>query len=136
MAATRSPAAPRTRPADGGGRRAQSVSAHRIRHVPALDGLRGAAPGSTVSWILDTGPADMNNRVACMNDIYRNIAAAEPNVELVDFAPNVCASKDVCNNAIDGVNLREDTIHFEKDSARLVARWIVPRVLAAARKEG
>lgn len=94
------------------------------------------APGSTVSWILNTVPAGMNDRVACMNDAYRKIAAAEPNVELVDFAPYICPSKDDCKNAIDGVNLREDTIHFEKNSARLVARWIVPRVLAAAHKGG
>ncbi len=91
------------------------------------------APGSTVSWIVDAAPPGMNDRVACMNDIYRKVAAAEANVELVDFAPYICPSKDDCKDSIDGVNLREDTIHYEKASAELVARWIVPRVLDAAR---
>ncbi len=94
------------------------------------------SPGSTISWVVDAAPPGMAARVRCVNDLYKKVAAEEPNVGLVDFAPFICPATGDCRTSIDGVNLRPDTVHFEKDSARLVARWIVPRVLAEARRAG
>lgn len=94
------------------------------------------APGSTVSWVVDRVKPGMNKRVQCLNDVYKQVAAAQPNAEVVDFAPYICPSADECKDRIDGIDLREDTIHFRDQAARLVSRWIVPKALQAARQGG
>ena len=95
-----------------------------------------SAPGSTVSWVVDRVTPGMNDRVACMNASYKKVADAEPNVSFVDFAPYICPTSTECKNTIDGVNLREDTIHYQDESAKLVSRWIIPKVLDAAKQGG
>jgi lysophospholipase L1-like esterase len=86
-------------------------------------------PGSTSDFILSSAPDGMNRRVACLNDLYRRVAASTPGVELVELAPLVCPEVDRCNEELGGVRLREDGLHFTRDSAPLIARWLIPRVL-------
>ncbi|HEY4378576.1 MAG TPA: SGNH hydrolase domain-containing protein, partial [Acidimicrobiales bacterium] len=87
------------------------------------------APGSTVSWVLKGVPPGMNARVACMNKLYQQVASQHTDTDSVDFAKLICPSENNCRNGINGVNLREDTLHFRGDAAKLVARWLMPRVL-------
>ena len=87
------------------------------------------APGTNVSWVLDGVPAGMNDRVACMNDLYREVASQHPGVDVVDLASFICPTGEDCKERIDGVDLRPDTVHFRGPSAELVSRWLIPQVL-------
>jgi peptidoglycan/LPS O-acetylase OafA/YrhL len=108
----------------------------RAKLAKAFDELtsRGArvvistAPGSSVSWVLDGVPKGMTERVDCMNRVYRDAARAHADVDVVDLASYICPDGH-CKDAIDGVDLRQDTVHFRGPSAELVARWMIPKVL-------
>ena len=94
------------------------------------------APGTSVSWVLEGAPPGLDQRMTCLNDLYTQIAAERPDTEMVDFAKLACPQPNQCLDNLDGVNLRDDTIHFRGDAAKLVARWLIPRTLAAAKAEG
>lgn len=93
------------------------------------------APGSQVSWIVERVKPGMAERVDCTNRVLEQIAAARQRVTLVDLAAFVCPPGDHCKEKVDGVDLRPDGLHFEGPGAAYVARWLVPRVLAAAEEE-
>ena len=86
------------------------------------------APGSSVSWVLAGMPPGMNDRVGCMNRLYREVAAQHSGVDVVDLASYVCPPGERCKERIDGINLRQDTIHFRGAAAELVARWLIAKV--------
>lgn len=85
-------------------------------------------PGTQVEWVLDRTP-DLNEQMGCLNQVYQDVAAQRPDTDVVDFAGLVCPGNH-CLDQLDGVNLREDTVHFRGAGARLAARWLIPRVLA------
>ena len=87
------------------------------------------APGTSVSWVLAGVPKGMNDRVACMNRLYERVAAEHERVSTVDLASYICPEPGRCKDSIDGLDLRQDTVHFRGESAQLVARWLVPKVL-------
>jgi peptidoglycan/LPS O-acetylase OafA/YrhL len=87
------------------------------------------APGSTSDFILSGAPEGMNERVACLNDSYRRLAASRPDVDLVEFDQLVCPGIDECNEELNGVKLRDDGLHYTAESAPLLAQWLIPRVL-------
>ena len=93
--------------------------------------LNALTPPDTVPWVTEADP-EVNARMACLNDLYRTIAAERDDVEVVDLATTICPTPDRCLEEIDGVDLREDTVHFRGASAEIVARLLVPEVLAAA----
>jgi hypothetical protein len=86
------------------------------------------APWSSISWVIEGTPG-LAERMACLNDQYREVADERDDVEIIDFASEICPSADRCLTEIDGVDLREDTVHFRGDAAQLVARWIAPQLL-------
>jgi hypothetical protein len=86
------------------------------------------APWSSISWVVDATPG-LAERMACLNDQYREVADQRDDVEIIDLAGEICPSADRCLTEIDGVDLREDTVHFRGDAARLVASWIGPQLL-------
>jgi hypothetical protein len=86
------------------------------------------APWSSISWVISKTPG-LAERMTCLNDLYREVADERDDVEIIDFASEVCPSADRCLTEVEGVDLREDTVHFRGDAARLVANWLVPQVL-------
>lgn len=79
------------------------------------------------------GLGDSMELTQCDNDVVRRVAAKDPRARLVDLAAFVCPD-DRCIEEVDGVTLRSDGTHFRQESARYVARWLVPQMLAAARR--
>jgi peptidoglycan/LPS O-acetylase OafA/YrhL/lysophospholipase L1-like esterase len=95
------------------------------------------APGTQLSWVVDRvedggGAAGEQQRVACTNQVLQDIATARPGVSLVDFGSYVCPPGQPCLQKVDDVDLRTDGLHFAHAGATYVAKWIIPRVLAAA----
>ena len=90
------------------------------------------APGSSLSWVLERVKPGMPERVACTNDILRDIASQTPGVHVVDLASYVCPPDKDCRTEIDGVNLREDGLHFVDQGADLINAWLMPQVKALA----
>ncbi|MCB1039796.1 MAG: acyltransferase [Acidimicrobiales bacterium] len=90
------------------------------------------APGSDLSWLLERVPPGMDERVACTNHVLEEVAATTPNTSVVDLASFVCPPGEECEQEVDGVDLREDGLHFQGEGARYINRWLVPEVLAAA----
>jgi peptidoglycan/LPS O-acetylase OafA/YrhL len=67
-----------------------------------------------------------------LNDLYREGALQRPDqVVLVDLASYVCPGGEDDDFAIDGVLLREDGAHFTPEGADIVARWLIPQIIAA-----
>jgi len=50
----------------------------------------------------------------------------------LDLARWLCPSSGECRTEVDGTVLRVDGLHFFTDGAVHVARWMTPRILAAA----
>ncbi|MEJ7582763.1 MAG: hypothetical protein WKF43_01505 [Acidimicrobiales bacterium] len=73
-------------------------------------------------------PRNDRGRVAVVNDAIAATAAANPaTVVTIDIASFVCPGGRF-RESLEGVELRPDGVHFSKDSAPLVWRWLVPVV--------
>jgi lysophospholipase L1-like esterase len=76
-------------------------------------------------------PRDYDRRTDCLNAVYREAAAARPDVaRVLPVDEWVCppADRPECIGVLDGVNLREDGVHFEGEGADVAARWIVEQL--------
>ncbi|MFN8018202.1 MAG: acyltransferase family protein [Acidimicrobiales bacterium] len=91
------------------------------------------APGTSVSWILERVAPGMDERVRCTNQVLEDLARDTPGVSVVDLASYVCPTGQDCKTHIGDADLRPDGLHFQGDGAAAINRWLVPRVLAAAR---
>ena len=92
-------------------------------------------PGSTDQGILDLFKLpDSMARSACDNQVLRRIVAHDDRTRLVDLASFVCPG-DRCIDRVDGFRMRTDGVHFRRQSAEYVARWLIPRALRAARTQ-
>ncbi len=90
-------------------------------------------PGSTDKGIQKQFDIpDSMARSACDNEVLRRIVAKDKRTRLVDLASFICPN-DQCIENVNGVGMRRDGQHFRFESAQYVARWLIPRVLAAAR---
>ena len=86
---------------------------------------------TTAAYVRYGYPASWNDRlVDCDNAIRREVAGAT-GAQLVDLASFTCPGGK-CRETIDGVTLRPDGLHYEGPSARIVARWLLDQVPAAA----
>jgi lysophospholipase L1-like esterase len=90
------------------------------------------APGSSISWVLNGMKPGLAGRVACTNQVLKDIAAARKGVAVVDLASYVCPPGKECLQEIDGKNLRPDGLHFTGPGGQLIASWLIPQVLASA----
>ena len=81
-------------------------------------------------------PGQFDARQDCSNKVIGKVARARAEAGVVDLAHYVCPTDDQCRLKIDGVTLRIDGLHFRGDGAKLVSRWLVPRVLSAAGAAG
>ncbi|MEZ5141232.1 MAG: acyltransferase [Acidimicrobiales bacterium] len=77
-------------------------------------------------------PRDYDRRTDCINEVYRQAAEARPasQVRVLPLGEWTCppATKPECVSEVDGVNLREDGVHYEHAGADLASRWIVGQV--------
>jgi peptidoglycan/LPS O-acetylase OafA/YrhL len=79
-----------------------------------------------------------------MNALLRDVAARHPKqVTVVNLQARVCPSGPPCPYVVDGFNstgatpaqtLRPDAVHYQPDASLWVAKWLVPRIFAAANK--
>jgi peptidoglycan/LPS O-acetylase OafA/YrhL len=76
-------------------------------------------------------PASEERDIECVNRDLKRAVASQPHARYLDLDAYICPHGD-CHNEINGVTLRTDGRHFEGTAATLVARWMVPRVLALA----
>ena len=68
-----------------------------------------------------------------LNNLLRTVASQFPrDVALVDLAERVCPSGPPCPYTVHGLALRPDNLHYSVSGSLWVARWLVPRVVAAA----
>lgn len=69
-----------------------------------------------------------------LNAIYRQFAAEHPGqVFLVDLNAFADPEGKFTDLYIDGVQMRQDGIHFTTQASYIVARWLMPQILAAAK---
>ncbi len=90
------------------------------------------APGSSISWVLAKMKPGLAGRVACTNQVLKDIAAARNGVSVVDLASYVCPPGKECRQEIDGKDLRPDGLHFTGPGGALIAAWLIPQVFASA----
>lgn len=73
-------------------------------------------------------PADIR-AATCVNDIYRDVAAAHPStMRFVDLNHHLCTPDGECKKELDGVLLRKDGTHFKGEGAKLIAGWLVEQI--------
>lgn len=98
---------------------------------------RGSTPVLVTSpyFVLEDQPPDADERIDCVNDIYRSIAAERKGAVLIDLFEHLCDDRG-CVDQIDGVELRPDGAHFMDEGAEVVGSWIVSQILAAIAWDG
>jgi hypothetical protein len=73
--------------------------------------------------------APLDERTDCMNQVYRDVVAAKPRARIVPLDTFVCPRDRQCIPRIDGVELREDGVHYDNAGGDLVARWVLSQML-------
>lgn len=75
-------------------------------------------------------PPDIDERTDCVNEIYRAVAADHPGrVRILPIDTWTCPPPGKeCITHVDGVELREDGIHYRGPGADVAARWIVAQI--------
>ncbi len=68
----------------------------------------------------------------CENDVIRKVYRDDHRTRLVDLAGYICP-RDHCIGQKNGTKLRSDGVHYRGKNAEFVARWLIPKVMAAAR---
>jgi len=77
--------------------------------------------------------ADARWRDDQLNALYRWFAEENPDrVSLIDLARFICPNGKFEDLYIDGVRMRYDGVHFTPEGSYVVARWLAPRIAAAA----
>ena len=74
-------------------------------------------------------PSGFDERQACSNEVIRDVVRDRDDAELLELAGWVCPDGE-CRADVDGVRLRRDVVHFQDEGARVVARWVLPRLRA------
>ncbi|MEP6760043.1 MAG: acyltransferase family protein [Sporichthyaceae bacterium] len=77
-------------------------------------------------------PEDQPQRVTDWNRVLRSVAAAHPNVRVVEFCARVSPGGQFTMTA-GGVRVRTDGVHLTPEGVKSwIAPWLVPQLLAAA----
>lgn len=93
----------------------------------ALDVLGGSG---AVVHVVSSSPVLLpgyRERIGCLNDVAAAEVAARPNARFLDLASWACPDGE-CRTSIDGIELREDGVHFDGDGGRLAAAWLLERL--------
>lgn len=83
-------------------------------------------------WRSERAPDYSDPGVDCLNTIYARVAADTDGVELIDLLGYVCPEAPACLEEVDGIELRDDGLHFNGPSGTVVGMWAVRQALAAA----
>ncbi|MCB1249989.1 MAG: acyltransferase, partial [Acidimicrobiales bacterium] len=83
-------------------------------------------------WRSERAPDYSDPGVDCLNTIYARVAADTDGVELIDLLGYVCPEAPACRDEVDGIELRDDGLHFNGPSGTVVGMWAVRQALAAA----
>ncbi len=76
-----------------------------------------------------------NAGYARLDAIDRRFAALHPDqITLVDLARRLCPSGPPCPENVDGMRMRPDGRHFTPTAAAYESEWLLPQIVAAARK--
>jgi len=77
-------------------------------------------------------PDDIDQRTDCINAVYREVAAARPDrARLLALDEWTCPPPGTrCIEEVDGVNVREDGIHFRGAGAQVASRWVASQLFA------
>lgn len=89
------------------------------------------APTSDAPLFKGKDPERFDREEACANSTLDRVAARRRNVSVIDLARWVCPGKGPCPPKRNGIQLRPDAVHFAGPGARLVADWLVPKLIAA-----
>ena len=119
---------------------------HRSALLDAMDEarLRLTGRGARVVFIAPSPPTVVDDyppfpgyaqrRLVEYRELLVDYAADHPNdTALVDLQPIVCPGGHPCPVEVEGVRLRPDGAHFTEETSPVVARQLLPRILAAAR---
>lgn len=105
---------------------------HRAIDILGGHGAEVALVGAAYSTFF--GAAEVRfERTDCVNAVISEVAAARREAVFVDLGRHVCPSRSTCHREIDGVELRSDGLHYEREGARHVAEWILAEVRRARR---
>ncbi|MCU1430879.1 MAG: hypothetical protein JWL83_4879 [Actinomycetia bacterium] len=82
----------------------------------------------------DAKPADgQDGSYDHYNRLLREYASAHPaTVSVLDIVPFVCPGGPPCPAKVRGVTLRPDGGHFTHETAPIIARWLLPKLIADA----
>jgi peptidoglycan/LPS O-acetylase OafA/YrhL len=72
-----------------------------------------------------------DRRIDCMNRVFRDIVD-DGSAVLLDLAKFVCPTRATCRDRVNGTVLRRDGVHYDGDGGKIVARWLVPRLVTLA----
>jgi peptidoglycan/LPS O-acetylase OafA/YrhL len=71
-----------------------------------------------------------------LDSLDRRFAAAHPGVvTLVDLAHRICPNGPPCPEQVGGVRLRPDGRHFSPTASAIAAQWLLPQMVAVARRK-
>jgi hypothetical protein len=94
--------------------------------VPCFDPTNFGVAGASGEKSDRTDPL----RIAAVNAVIGEVARARPDVvRVVDLAGFLCPHGHA-RDRIGGVQVRVDGVHFTPDGARIVSRWLAPRLEA------
>ena len=69
-----------------------------------------------------------------LEDLEKLRLSFEATLKTVHLTDRVCPSGPPCPNEVDGMVIRPDRYHYSFSSSLWVAKWLVPKILMAARK--
>ncbi len=87
----------------------------------------GGAAGARVPVERGISLDELNRRITCHNELLAELAAASPQLELVDLAEWVCP-EGTCRDEIAGFPMRPDGLHFGSQSAVNAGRWLLTQL--------
>ncbi|HEU5153014.1 MAG TPA: acyltransferase family protein [Iamia sp.] len=71
-----------------------------------------------------------DERIACVNRLIEEVAAAVPNAHVINTGAFVCPGESGCREEIDGEPLRSDGVHYDQNEAGArVTDWIIAQLL-------
>jgi peptidoglycan/LPS O-acetylase OafA/YrhL len=72
---------------------------------------------------------------ARLDDIDRRFAQPNPqSVTVLDLAHRICPNGPRCPEFVDGMRMRPDGRHFAPQAASIAANWLMPKIVAVARR--
>jgi peptidoglycan/LPS O-acetylase OafA/YrhL len=65
----------------------------------------------------------------CQNKVYDDVVKTKPRARILPIDSFVCPTRGTCAQQMDGINLRDDGVHYTGDAAKFMARWVTGQML-------